>query len=132
MFFADRLHHYCLHWCQAIAIDWATGVLSGGELKDLYTKSFVVFEAEPPSNYLPDDELRKFTRASFTPVFVFLDASGRKVHETRGFVFRDQHDKLHCLQRGTWVRATMPLPHKAAAGRGLDTLVLPAFRIQTP
>jgi hypothetical protein len=31
--------------------------------------------------------------------------SGRAVHETRGFIFRNQNDELHCLQRGTWVRA---------------------------
>jgi acyl dehydratase len=31
--------------------------------------------------------------------------SGRTVHETRGFVFRNQDDELHCMQRGTWVRA---------------------------
>src|SRR5262249_11674849 len=31
--------------------------------------------------------------------------SGRAVHETRGFVHRNQNDELHCLQRGTWVRA---------------------------
>lgn len=31
--------------------------------------------------------------------------SGRAVHETRGFIFRNQNDELHALQRGTWVRA---------------------------
>jgi acyl dehydratase len=31
--------------------------------------------------------------------------SGRAVHETRGFVFRNQRDELHAIQRGTWVRA---------------------------
>lgn len=31
--------------------------------------------------------------------------SGRAVHETRGFIFRNQRDELHALQRGTWVRA---------------------------
>jgi acyl dehydratase len=31
--------------------------------------------------------------------------SGRAVHETRGFVFRNQNDQLHALQKGTWVRA---------------------------
>jgi thioredoxin-related protein len=45
----------------------------------------VVFEAEPPSNYLPDEQLRKLSAAAYTPVFVFLDASGKKVLETRGF-----------------------------------------------
>jgi hypothetical protein len=31
--------------------------------------------------------------------------SGRAVHETRGFVYRNQNDELHALQKGTWVRA---------------------------
>lgn len=31
--------------------------------------------------------------------------SGRSVHETRGFVYRNQNDELHAIQRGTWVRA---------------------------
>jgi thioredoxin-related protein len=44
-----------------------------------------VFEAEPPTNYLPDEALRKLSSARYTPVFVFLDSSGRKVLETRGF-----------------------------------------------
>ncbi|MNC87188.1 hypothetical protein D3C83_28930 [compost metagenome] len=44
-----------------------------------------MFEAEPPTNYLPDEQLRKLSSAHYTPVFVFLDAGGRKVLETRGF-----------------------------------------------
>jgi acyl dehydratase len=31
--------------------------------------------------------------------------SGRSVIETRGFIFRNQNDELHCLQKGAWVRA---------------------------
>ena len=31
--------------------------------------------------------------------------SGRSVHETRGFIYRNQHDEPHAIQRGTWVRA---------------------------
>ena len=31
--------------------------------------------------------------------------SGRAVHETRGYIHRNQNDELHCLQRGAWVRA---------------------------
>jgi thioredoxin-related protein len=70
-------------------------VLSGGELKNLYSKDFVVFEAEAPSNYLPDEELRKLSSASFTPVFVFLDAKGKKVLETRGFRNPREAKALH-------------------------------------
>jgi thioredoxin-related protein len=54
-------------------------------LKERFSRDFAIFEAEPPSNYLPDEPLRKLSKAAYTPVFVFLDASGRKVLETRGF-----------------------------------------------
>lgn len=70
-------------------------MLSGGELKKRYTKDFVVFEAEPPSNYLPTDELRKLSKAHYTPVFVFLDSGGRKVLETRGFRTPREAKALH-------------------------------------
>lgn len=70
-------------------------MLSGGELKDLYSKDFVVFEAEAPSNYLPDEELRKLSSAHFTPVFVFLDSGGKKVLETRGFRTPREAKALH-------------------------------------
>ena len=49
-----------------------------------------MFEAEPPTNYLPDEQLRKLSAAHYTPVFVFLDSSGKKVLETRGF--RNPHE----------------------------------------
>jgi thioredoxin-related protein len=55
----------------------------------------VVFEAEPPSNYLPDEELRKLSSAAYTPVFVFLDSSGKKVLETRGFRNPREAKALH-------------------------------------
>lgn len=55
----------------------------------------MVFEAEAPSNYLPDEELRKLSRASYTPVFVFLDTSGRKVLETPGFRNPREAKALH-------------------------------------
>lgn len=44
-----------------------------------------MFEAEPPSHYLPDERLRQLSKASYTPVFVFLDPAGKKILETRGF-----------------------------------------------
>lgn len=70
-------------------------MLSGGELKSLYSKDFVVFEAEAPSNYLPNDELRKLSSARYTPVFVFLDSRGKKVLETRGFRTSREAKALH-------------------------------------
>ncbi len=70
-------------------------MLSGGELKNLYSKDFVVFEAEAPSNYLPGDELRKLSMAHYTPVFVFLDSGGKKVLETRGFSTPREAKALH-------------------------------------
>ena len=70
-------------------------MLSGGELKNLYTKDFAIFEAEAPSNYLPNEELRKLSSAHYTPVFVFLDPSGKKVLETRGFRDPREAKALH-------------------------------------
>jgi len=70
-------------------------VLSGGELKNLYSKDFVVFEAEPPSNYLPTEQLGKLSLARYTPVFVFLDSAGKKVLETRGFRTPREAKALH-------------------------------------
>ena len=70
-------------------------MLSGGELKNLYSKDFVVFEAEPPSNYLPNEALGKLSSARYTPVFVFLDAGGKKVLETRGFRTPREAKALH-------------------------------------
>jgi len=54
-----------------------------------------VFEAEAPSNYLPDEPLRKLSSAHYTPVFVFLDSSGKKVLETRGFRNPREAKALH-------------------------------------
>ncbi len=54
-----------------------------------------MFEAEPPANYLPTEQLRKLSSASYTPVFVFLDAAGKKVHETRGFRNPREAKALH-------------------------------------
>ena len=48
-----------------------------------------------PSNYGPNDELRKLSSASYTPVFVFLDSSGKKVLETRGFRNPQEAKALH-------------------------------------
>ena len=61
------------------------GELSGGELRKLYTRDFVVFEAESPGRYPAGHELRKLTGRSYTPVWVMLDSNGRKVLENSGF-----------------------------------------------
>jgi len=44
-----------------------------------------VYEAKAAVRYEQDSELRKLATFAFTPNFVFLDASGRKVFERRGF-----------------------------------------------
>lgn len=54
-----------------------------------------MFEAEPPTHYLPTESLGKLSRARYTPVFVFLDASGKKVVETRGFRNPREAKALH-------------------------------------
>jgi thioredoxin-related protein len=70
-------------------------VLSGGELEKRYSKDFVVFEAGSPYVYPKGHELRKLTSFSYTPVFVFLDSSGRKVVETQGFRSEREAMALH-------------------------------------
>ena len=54
-----------------------------------------MFEADSPSSYPADHELRKLTGRPYTPVFVFLDASGKKVLETRGFSSPREAKALH-------------------------------------
>jgi thioredoxin-related protein len=70
-------------------------VLSGGELEKRYSKDFVVFEASSPHVYPEGHELRKLTSFSYTPVFVFLDSSGKKVAETQGFRSEREAKALH-------------------------------------
>jgi thioredoxin-related protein len=70
-------------------------VLSGGELEKLYSRDFVLFEASPPNAYPESHELRKLTTRRYTPVFVFLDSSGRKVVETAGFRTEREAKALH-------------------------------------
>lgn len=70
-------------------------MLSGGELKKLYSTDFVVFEAQAPYRYPEGHELRKLTTFPYTPVFVFLDASGKKVVETQGFRSEREAKALH-------------------------------------
>lgn len=70
-------------------------MLSGGELRNLYSRDFAVFEAESPHRYPAGHELRKLTNFSYTPVFVFLDANGAKVVETRGFRSEREARALH-------------------------------------
>ncbi len=70
-------------------------MLSGGELRNLYSKNFVVYEAESPRSYPEGHELRKLTARPYTPVFVFLDSNGRKVAETNGFRNEREAKALH-------------------------------------
>ena len=70
-------------------------MLSGGELEKLYSRDFVLFEAAPPNAYPRDHELRKLTSRAYTPIFVFLDSSGKKVVETAGFRSEREARALH-------------------------------------
>jgi thioredoxin-related protein len=70
-------------------------VLSGGELQQRYSRDFILFEADSPHRYPDGHELRKLTSFPYTPVFVFLDAKGRKVVETRGFRSEREARALH-------------------------------------
>ena len=55
----------------------------------------MVFEANYPTSYPEGHELRKIVSFRYTPVFVFLDANGRKVLETRGFSNAREAKALH-------------------------------------
>jgi thioredoxin-related protein len=77
-----------------------TGELSGGELQKLYAKDFAVFEAESPNRYAEGSELRKLTGRSYTPVWVFLDSSGKKVLESTGFRNPREARAIHAFVSG--------------------------------
>ncbi len=70
-------------------------MLSGGELRKRYSTDFVIYEADPPALYAKSHELGRLTSLQFTPVFVFLDASGKKVLETRGFRNEREAKAIH-------------------------------------
>lgn len=70
-------------------------MLSGGEFKKLYSNDFVIFEAQSPARYADGHELRKLTRFQYTPAFVFVDANGKKVLETRGFRNEREAKAMH-------------------------------------
>jgi thioredoxin-related protein len=55
----------------------------------------VLFEADSPHVYGPDTRLRGLTTRGYTPVFVFLDVTGRKVVETAGFRNAREARALH-------------------------------------
>ena len=83
-----------------------TGELSGGELRKLYSQDFVVVEAQSPSTYAEGHVLRKLTRRSYTPVWVFLDADGNKVLENTGFRNPREARALHAYVTGRHYRKT--------------------------
>lgn len=67
-----------------------------------------MFEAESPFRYPAGHELRKLTSIPYTPVFVFLDASGRKVVETRGFSNPREAKALHeFVTKRLYVKASL-------------------------
>ena len=55
----------------------------------------MLFEADSPHVYGPGTRLRGLTTRSYTPVFVFLDATGKKVFETSGFRTAREGRALH-------------------------------------
>ncbi len=64
----------------------------------MFSKDFVVFEAKAAVRYEQTDELRKLSTFAFTPNFVFLDSSGRKVLERRGFSTPREARAIHELR----------------------------------
>lgn len=55
----------------------------------------MVVEAKAAIRYEQTDELRKLSTFAYTPNFVFLDASGKKVLERRGFSTPREAKALH-------------------------------------
>jgi thioredoxin-related protein len=55
----------------------------------------VVFEADSPDTYKPGTRMRQLTSRAYTPVFVFLDSTGKKVVETAGFKNPGEARALH-------------------------------------
>ena len=62
---------------------------------NLYSKDFAVFEANTPRSYPEGHALRKLSTLPYTPVFVFLDAKGKKVAEMHGFRTPREAKALH-------------------------------------
>jgi thioredoxin-related protein len=78
-------------------------------LKSLYSKDFAVFEANAPRSYPEGHELRKITSLPYTPVFVFLDAKGKKVAETHGFRTPREGRALHeFVSKKHYAKTTWP------------------------
>lgn len=69
-------------------------MLSGGELKTLYSRDFILVETEPVRRNR-DEALKKLPAARWTPNFVFLDSSGAVVLETRGFSTLREAKAIH-------------------------------------
>jgi thioredoxin-related protein len=55
----------------------------------------VLFEADSPSMYSKDEYLGKLVTRQFTPVFIFLDHTGKKVLEMAGFRNPREAKALH-------------------------------------
>ena len=55
----------------------------------------MIYEARAAVRYEQTDELRKLATFAFTPNFVFLDSSGKKVLERRGFSTPREARALH-------------------------------------
>lgn len=64
-------------------------------MKALYSKDFVLFEADSPAMYSKDEYLGKLVTRPYTPVFVFLDGNGKKVLEMAGFRNPREAKALH-------------------------------------
>jgi thioredoxin-related protein len=64
-------------------------------MKNRYSRDFIIVESKPPQQYSEDHELRKLTKARYTPNFVFLDYRGKRVLQTRGFNNEHEAKTIH-------------------------------------
>ena len=65
-----------------------------------------MFEAKAAVRYEQTDDLRKLSTFGFTPNFVFLDSSGKKVFERRGFSTPREARAIHEFVAGRHYQKT--------------------------
>ena len=83
-------------------------------MKKRYSKDFIIVESKPPQRYPEDHELRKLTKARYTPNFVFLDYRGKQVLQTRGFDNEHEAKTIHEFVSGRAYRTTKFADYAAA------------------
>lgn len=72
-------------------------MLSGGELAKLYSKDFAVVIADPSWRNRGEPEVLALKAPPYSPYFIFIDGSGKRVLETRGFTNVMEAKAIHAF-----------------------------------